>query len=294
MDEFQLIEVVIEALGERAAGGWVTLGPGDDATIVEQTPGCQAVASIDTLVCDVHFPAHIPAYALGYRALMVSLSDLAAMAATPRYVLVALTLPEADVLWVRELARGMAEAATRCNTYISGGNFTRGPLSITVSVHGEVPTGTAVTRAGAQQGDRIYVSGPLGAAAACARQQDFAFADDLSGGQHAYLFPNARVDLCSQLRACAHAAIDLSDGLTQDLTHLCSASGVQARLRSSQIPLGVGAELPDALYGGDDYELIVTSHQILDNLFEIGEICAGKGVYLDDQPLSAAGYNHFE
>ena len=116
MDEFALIREMVRHLADRAQGPWVSLGPGDDAAVMLQSPQHDVVASIDTLVADVHFPADAPPFYIGYRALMVSLSDLAAMAATPRYVLGALTLPAADVAWVRELAEGMAAAARVCET----------------------------------------------------------------------------------------------------------------------------------------------------------------------------------
>ncbi|NOX49302.1 MAG: thiamine-phosphate kinase, partial [Gammaproteobacteria bacterium] len=139
MDEFSLIDCIVSELGSQAKGPWIALGPGDDAAVIAQSPGCQTVASIDTLIAERHFPTAAPAELVGYRALMVSLSDLAAMAAVPRYALVALTLPRADKDWVVGMARGMADAARLTGTYICGGNLSRGPLSITVSVHGEVP-----------------------------------------------------------------------------------------------------------------------------------------------------------
>ncbi len=294
MDEFTLIEKVVDELGDRAQGQWVVAGPGDDGAIIEQTDGCQAVASIDTLVSGVHFPVHMPADMVGYRALMVSLSDLAAMAATPRYVLVALTLPAVDVDWVGELARGMAAAARQCDVYICGGNITQGPLSITVSVHGEVPSNGAVRRSGAQVGDQLYISGPLGGAAACVRLKEFNFAQSiLSPRQRSYLQPTARLDLVPILRNAAHAAIDVSDGLSKDLEHLCVASGVGANLISANIPLVEGANLQDALFGGDDYEILCSAALPLAGMICIGSVIEDLAVCLDGQPIHTRGYNHF-
>jgi thiamine-monophosphate kinase len=294
VDEFALIGEVVAQLGDRARGGWVAHGPGDDAAVIAQTPDCQAVASIDTLVAGVHFPVDMPAEAIGYRALMVSLSDLAAMAATPRYALVALTLPVADPLWVRGLAQGMAAAARRTDVYICGGNFAQGPLSLTVSVHGEVENHGAVMRSGAEIGDRICVSGPLGGAAACVRLKAFDVGQRPSPMQQCYHYPRARFDLLDVIRRSAHAAIDISDGLSKDLEHLCRASGVGADLHSANIPLVRGATLEDALYGGDDYEILCTAAAAPAELIEIGVVTAGPDVTLDGLPISARGYNHFE
>lgn len=293
MDEFALIREVVKNLGDRAQGRWVELGPGDDAAVIAQSPGHQSVASIDTLVADVHFPASAPAEHIGYRAMMVALSDLAAMAATPRYVLVALTLPAADAGWVGELATGMAAAATACDTYLCGGNFARGPLSISVSVHGEVPHGMAVTRTGAQLDDKIFVSGPLGGAAACVRLAEFNFASELNARQQKYLRPMARFDLIDTLRAKAHSAIDVSDGLLADLQHLCKASQVQANLCSVDLPVCSGATMEDALCGGDDYEILCTANQALPGMHCIGQIQAGGGVLVDGEQAQFEGYNHF-
>ena len=125
MDEFALIDTVLESLGDRAHGKWIATGPGDDSAVIDVTAGHQLVASIDTLIADVHFPASAPAQLVGYRAMMVALSDLAAMAATPRYVLVALNLEEPSADWCAALARGMRRAAEEADVYVCGGNFAR-------------------------------------------------------------------------------------------------------------------------------------------------------------------------
>jgi len=293
VDEFALIREVVQNLGDRAQGPWVELGPGDDAAVIAQRPDHQIVATIDSVVAGVHFPAHAPAMDIGYRALMVGLSDLAAMAAYPRYVLVALTIDAPDPAWVGELARGMALAATECDTYLCGGNFAKGSLSITVSAHGDVPQGGAVTRSGARAGDKIYVSGELGGAAACVRQRDFDFDQNLNACQSRYLRPRARFDVVGTLRTYASAAIDVSDGLSMDLQHLCRASGVRANLSAAKIPIFPGACLEDALCGGDDYEIVCTASQAVPDMSCIGVIEAGDGVYLDGELLQARGYNHF-
>lgn len=293
MDEFSLINDVVSIVGARAEGRWVSIGPGDDSAVIDVSANHQIVSSVDTLVSGVHFPVDMPAAMVGYRALMVSLSDIAAMAAMPRYVLVAMTLPEVDGDWVAACARGMTEAAEKCDVYVCGGNFARGDLSITVSAHGEVPAGTAVTRAGARPGDGIFVSGELGGAAACVRQHQFDFTGSLSKTQLRYARPAARVDLRDGVRDSAHAAIDISDGLLQDLVHVCRASSVQARVNSSLLPICPGAQLTDALTGGDDYELLCAAPVPLPGFVRIGEFCDGSDVLVDDEPAAIEGYQHF-
>ena len=293
MDEFSLIDAAVAALGDRAAGPWIALGPGDDAAVIDQRPDHQSVASTDTLLGDVHFPASAPAARIGYRALMVSLSDLAAMAAEPRYVLVALTLPDGDAAWVSGMAAGMAAAARDCDTYVCGGNFARGPLSITVTVVGDVPSGGAVTRAGAQAGDAICVSGALGAAAACVRQGYFRETDPGAELRERYYSPRARFDCVQALRGNASSAIDVSDGLLQDLSHVLAASGVGAELNSASIPVADGADIGDALHGGDDYEVLCTAATPPLGFIPIGNITAEAGLVLDDKAVQADGYQHF-
>ncbi len=293
MDEFALIDIVLESLGDRAHGKWVVTGPGDDSAVIDVSAGHQLVASIDTLIADVHFPASAPAQLVGYRAMMVALSDLAAMAATPRYVLVALNLEAPNAEWCAALARGMRRAAEEADVYVCGGNFARGPLAISVSVHGEVPRGRAVHRHTAQVGDRVYVSGALGGAAACVREHAFAFTEPLNPQQVRYMCPSARFDLIDVLRGDASAAIDISDGLAQDLGHVGRASGVRINIDTARLPLYVGADLDDALYGGDDYEIACTSAGDMPGFVHIGEVASGEGVWIDGAQFERRGYDHF-
>jgi len=294
ISEFDLIAAIVDELGAQATADWVRIGPGDDASVVRVAGEREWVSSIDTLLADVHFPVTAPAALVGYRALMVSLSDLAAMAATPRYVLVALTLPQPDVAWLRLLARGMAEAAAQCQVAVCGGNLTRGPLSITVSVHGDCAPHSAVSRADAQIGDQLWVSGELGGAAACVRQSLFDVDPlTLTPIQHKYYKPRARLDLALALQNHASAAIDISDGLLQDLGHLAQASNVGLRINSTLLPVCAGATLQDALSGGDDYELICAASTAPPGFVSIGEVIAGDVVLLDDQAVVSRGFDHF-
>ena len=294
-NEFALIDAIVEGLGDSATGDWVSVGPGDDAAVIKATPGLAQVASIDTLLPDVHFPAAAPAQLIGYRALMVSFSDLAAMRALPRYCLVSLSMDETQgAAWVTSLAHGMADAARELGVYVCGGNLTRGPLNIAVSVHGEVERQHLLRREEGQPGQQLSVTGALGAAAACVRTGQMLPVDPkaLTPLQHAYYRPQARFDVAAMLQA-ASAGLDISDGLSQDLAHLCAASGCGAALRSLSIPIGAGANLEDALFGGDDYELLVASNEALPGAYNIGVLTAEPGLTLDGVPFAAKGFDHF-
>jgi thiamine-monophosphate kinase len=300
VNEFELIDAIVAELGPAAAGPNVRVGPGDDAAVVEVEPGTDVVSSIDTLVGDVHFPAAAGPELIGYRAIMVSASDLAAMGAGDGFALVALDLPSDDPAWVRALTAGMRRAVEETGISLVGGNIARGPLAITVSVHGFVPRGRALLRSGARPGDRIWVTGELGAAAAALARggldacRDVADLDALSAR---YFMPRARIAAGIALRGRAHSAIDLSDGLLQDLGHVLDASGVGAELDSARIPVAAGATLAQALSGGDDYELCFTLAGVPPPLDVpahcIGTIVAAPGLRIDGHPAERAGYRHF-
>ncbi|MBX3707147.1 MAG: thiamine-phosphate kinase [Pseudomonadales bacterium] len=300
MNEFELIDEIVATLGAAASGPLVRVGPGDDAAVTRVPPGMELISSIDALVGDVHFPAAAGPALIGYRAIMVSVSDLAAMGAEQGFVLVALNLPTDDPAWVRELTVGMREAAETLGVGLVGGNIARGPLAIAVSVHGFAPAGQALLRSGARPGDRIYVTGELGgAAAALARGglADCRAADQLDPLARRYFRPRARLPEGIALRGRAHSAIDLSDGLLQDLGHILKASRVGARLDAAAIPVAEGATLEQALHGGDDYELCFTLAGALPPLgvpvYCIGEIVAESGLTINGKPVVTSGYQHF-
>lgn len=301
MNEFELIAEIIGGLAETTQGASVRVGPGDDAAVTDAPAAMQLVSSIDALVVNVHFPAAAGSTLVGYRALMVALSDLVAMGAQPGFALVALSLPELDVDWARGLARGMADAARDSGVCIVGGNIARGPLTIAVSVHGWVPIGASLLRGAATPGEQIYLTGVLGGAAAALARGDLGECvneSDLDDLQRKYFLPQARLRAGVALRGVASSAIDVSDGLLQDLQHICAASGVGAEIHGEQIPLMSGASLAQALTGGDDYELCFTSSQPPADLgtavTRIGSIVAGSGVILDGRAVTAAGYRHFQ
>jgi thiamine-monophosphate kinase len=291
VNEFELIDEILAVLGPSAEGG--VIGPGDDCAVIAPPPGELLVSSIDTLVGGVHFPMTAPGRLAGYRAIMVSVSDLAAMGAQPAEVLVALTLEESDQQWALEVAAGMREAILTTGGRILGGNLARGQRNITVSVHGFCPEADLLTRGGAQPGDGIFVTGPLGASAAAVALGTL---DDLTNPlTDRYFRPRARIDAGQALRGVATSAIDISDGLLQDLGHVCTASGTGADLDASAIPVAEGATLDHALHGGDDYELLFTAPVAPRGLasVRIGTMVEGSGIRLDGSPVSIKGYVHF-
>lgn len=300
MNEFQLIDAIVAELGDVAAGEWVRLGPGDDGAVTAAPPGTELVSSIDALVAGVHFPAAADPELVGYRALMVSASDLAAMGAAAGFALVALSLERADADWVRGLARGMAAAARELGLAVVGGNITRGPVTVAVSVHGFVPAGGALTRAGAHPGDGVFVTGSLGAAAAAVARgglEGCSANDVLDPLCERYYRPCARIAQGLALRGFATSMIDLSDGLLQDLGHICRASGVGVDLESALFPVAPDASLDQALSGGDDYELCFTGAgeppPLSVPVQRIGTVTSTPGVRLDGRP-AGGGYRHFD
>lgn len=209
-----------------------------------------------------HFRPDADPGALGHKALAVNLSDLAAMGAAPRWALLALGLPAVDAHWLEAFAAGLFGLAERYHTDIVGGDTTRSPLrTITITAIGEVPAGVALFRAGARPGDDIWVSGELGGAALALQHPDIAAA---AARLHR---PEPRVELGERLRGLAHAAIDVSDGLTSDLGHILERSQVGALVRYAELPRAQAfARLGDpqlerdcVLSGGDDYELLFTA-----------------------------------
>jgi len=290
MGEFDLIHQYFQRPVRRAA-----LGIGDDCALLQPAAGCQIAVSSDMLVQGTHFLADTDPYLLGHKALAVNLSDLAACGARPLAFTLALALPAADPSWLEPFSRGLLALADSHDCELVGGDTTRGPLNICITVFGEVPApggrSQALLRSGAHAGDDIYVSGTLG---------DARLALEAIGGQWVLpqaLFeraarrlhrPEPRVALGQALRSLASSAIDISDGLLGDLGHVLAASGVGARLDAGSMAGCIACHGPalDAvvprqhqlhcvLAGGDDYELAFTAapHQ-RDAIFEAARTCA--------------------
>ncbi|WP_445003335.1 thiamine-phosphate kinase [Halomonas mongoliensis] len=262
--EFELIARYFTPAPPDPEAG-VALGVGDDCTLLAPTPGCQLAVSVDTSVAGVHYPADAPAEAVGHRALAVSLSDLAAMGARPRWCLMALTLAEADDAWLDGFSRGFRALCDRSGTVLAGGDVTRGAAAIGVTVMGEVVPGQALTRHGARPGDLVAVTGALGGGAGGLAAWQRGERDLAHPLLTRYLRPEPRLAAGEALVGLATAAIDISDGLCADLGHLLERSGVGATLDPEALPLAEGlvAELGEAgarraaLGGGDDYELLL-------------------------------------
>ena len=302
--EFSIISRYFSSLGRGEA---VDLGVGDDCAILRMPPGQRLATSMDTLVAGVHFPEDAFPEDIGYRAVAVAASDLAAMGASPLAMTVALTLPEAEDFWLTTFSEGLAAAVSEYRLPLIGGDTTKGPLAITVQVFGLLPADAALLRSGALPGDSVYVSGTLGDAAGA-----LAFIQDQwqPAPEHAeYLFarfyrPTARLALGGELLGRATAAIDISDGLLADAGHIAAASGVKIDIQSELLPLSAAlASYSDqkqaltwALCGGDDYELCFTQPADLpapSGCTRIGEVTAGEGVVCDVDVDIASGYRHF-
>ena len=304
----------------RATPGAV-LGVGDDCALLAPTPGMQLAVSSDMLLEGRHFSPQDSPAGIGHKSLAVNLSDLAAMGATPRWATLAIALPEENDAWLTAFARGFFRMADQHGIELVGGDTTRGALTLSITVMGEIPPGQALRRDGAQVGDDIWVSGVLGSAAmALAYRQGRLFMDQIDAAKvlPALYLPTPRVALGIALRGLAHSAIDISDGLLADLGHILERSGKGAQLAFGALPtlpvvqtyLHETVARECVLAGGDDYELCFTApadrrEAILAaaasanvNVSRIGQITAEPGLTVlaaDGQPLpyDKTGYDHF-
>jgi len=317
--EFDVIAQSLAPLSDTARG----LGLTDDAALYAPAPGRTAVLSTDTLVAGVHFLPDDPPGDIARKALRVNLSDIAAMGAVPQGYLLNLALREtATDAWLDAFVAGLAADQAIYRITLFGGDTVRtpGPLTVSVTAIGEVRIGRALKRGNAQIGDGIYVTGTIGDAAAGLRlltdPADVPNADALIAR---YRLPQPRVTVGPRLVGLATAAIDVSDGLVADLAHICETSAVAATVQAADVPLsralraamaGDILSLPDALTGGDDYELLFcappTAHDALIALgaeldvpvTPIGEITSGHDVTVIDENstpvvLPRAGHTHF-
>lgn len=329
--EFDLIDQFFKPLCSPMQKGDV--GIGDDGAVLSAPENHQLVVVTDTLIKGVHFPVDTSAYDIGWKALAVNLSDLAAMGATPAFYSLALTLPEHDAEWLSQFAEGMSALASQYHIPLIGGDTTKGVLTLTVTAQGWVPVQQAVLRSGAQVGDVICVTGCIGDAALGLKLAlgtlHAAFKESLSVTEQQALLqalnrPSPQLSMADALRQYAHSAIDISDGLLADLGHVLTKSG-----RSRALPLGADIELSALpvsdvmqryisenrdwalpLTGGDDYQLCLTvsaenypllqaACSVLDvSLTAIGSVVEQSTVrcLFEDEEVdfsAAEGYSHF-
>lgn len=310
--EFDLISRIAARVSSRPD---VVLGIGDDGAILRPLAGQELVIVTDTLNGGVHFPEGTAAFDIGWKALAVNLSDLAAMGATPAWCTLALSLPAPDEAWLEACIDGFLALAGQHGIALVGGDTTRGPLSLTVTACGFVPAGAALRRDAAKAGDDVWVSGTLGDAAFALREllQGRACADELCSRLDR---PTPRCALGQSLVGIAHACIDVSDGVLQDLGHVCVASGVGVEVRLDALPASKalaaateGVERWRMQSSGDDYELCFTadparrdalavlSDSIGVRLARVGAVVAGSGVRALDvegcEVRLRPGYDHF-
>lgn len=318
MGEFELIRQYFTATSYPTD---VLLGVGDDAAVLAVPPGERLVAAVDTIVEGVHFPVGSPAADIAWRALAVNLSDMAAMGATPRWFTLSLCLPQARTAWLTEFATTLDELARQFGVSLVGGDTVRGPLNVSIQILGTVENNRWLTRSGAHVGDVVYVSGMPGEAAGGLQLLlKPAISANAADRQHLiarFTRPSPRVALGRGLRSLANAAMDVSDGLLTDLSKLCAASQVGARLHLDALPMspslsstfGMKEAEHHVLHGGDDYELLFTIApdrvQELEHCIKscgvlctaIGEIVPQGGVqcYRAGQPVTVAGtgFDHF-
>lgn len=308
MDEFELIRRYFARA--PAAVSACRVGIGDDAAVLQPPAGQEMAVCSDTLIAGRHFPHDTPPADIGWKALAVNLSDLAAMGAQPAGFLLNLSLPQPDPAFLTGFASGLFELAQQHECSLIGGDTTRGELSISITAYGWLPAGTAMLRGGAQPGDQICLFAPLGGAALALAQ----WPHSAPGVRAALLRPQPQVALGLQLRQRASACIDISDGLAADLGHLLQASGCGAQLDAQAIPLAAGLDAcapaqrwDYALHGGDEYSLCATlaaeplralRSEFAAPVYVIGEIESARGLRwrgADGQIncLPNHGYRHF-
>ena len=298
-----------------------SLGVGDDAALIAPGTGMAMAVSTDMLVAGTHFRPDANPFHVGWKSLAVNLSDMAAMGALPKWATLALALPTADETWVEQFATGFFMCADKYQVDLIGGDTTRGPLTISVQIMGEVRANQTLLRSGAKPGDEIWVSGKLGdaALALAALQGRYALnQDELDACLPALNTPQPRVELGLLLNVMVHSAIDISDGLMADLGHILQASAVGAEIHLPHVPCSHVARkrLADpqvqqmVLAGGDDYELCFTAparnHAEIAKmatligvpLTRIGTVTEASGLVvrgLDNQiiNINKPGFDHF-
>lgn len=292
----------------------VSIGIGDDAAIIAPPENHELVVTTDAMVENSHFTKETRPFDLGYKLMAVNLSDIAAMGAEPRWATLNITLPAIDESWLQQFSQGLFDCADHFQVSLVGGDLCKGNQThVGLQLIGIVPSGKALTRAGAMPGDMIFITGEIGTAAQAIGELYLHNHDQhcLSSTQHQALYrPAPRVDTGIALRDIANCAIDISDGLIHELQIVCTANMVGARLMLEKIPAATGVEAEVALTGGEDYELLFTADkahieaikQIASmcacEISNIGEIIAGDSIEILHNgspvpPLQCSGFDHF-
>ena len=325
--EFDIIKTYFSLVGASLdKPDWLIAGIGDDAAVINPHSKEQLLISVDTLNAGIHFPDSTLPADIGYKALAVNISDIAAMGGKPIWFTLAISLPSVDHDWLKSFCTGLSEIATQHNLKLVGGDTTKGPLSITIQIAGQAPAKQSLKRSGANVGDDVYVTGTLGDAAAGLKllQLD----QEIFDSHHHKLIdrlnrPSPRVEVGLALRELATACIDISDGLSGDLGHILEASRdandiLGAEVDIENIPLSeslqqsgltVEAQNGFALHGGDDFELCFTapeseravietiSQQVGCRITNIGKIIQERGLFAKDKKQRKAiiktGFDHF-
>ncbi|MBP6561977.1 MAG: thiamine-phosphate kinase [Neisseriaceae bacterium] len=315
MNEFDFIR---RYLNQAQKDSELILSIGDDAAILRPNPAYDLHISADMLVENRHFFAGVDPADLAHKTLAVNLSDMAAMGAKPRWAVLSVALPELDAAWLKAFCDQLFALANEHGVQLIGGDTTKGPLTLNVTIIGQTPKGQGLRRSHAKVGDDVWVSGQLGLAACALHHHldnEALPADVFALFEQVRNRPTARVALGRALLPYAHAAQDVSDGLAQDVQHILAASGVGARIDGDAVPThDYIRRLPNhyayALAGGDDYELLFTaptacrvalaeiSHQVGVPITKIGTVTAQTGLQLVNQAgepilLNQYGFDHF-
>lgn len=312
LGEFDLIDRFFNRASDPEP--FLDLGIGDDAAIVRVPENKRLCLSVDTVVEGVHFPKDFPPEHIATRALGSALSDLAAMGASPSHFTLAITLPDSRVAWLEAFASALMSMASEYGVRLVGGDTTRGPLAISVQVHGWLPEEQSLRRDAVKPGDLLVVSGTLGDAAAGLRSLEAG----QDHGNHEFLLdrfscPRPRIELSLALLGLANAAIDISDGLMKDAEHLALSSGVQLVIEVPALPVssGLAEAYPEdfsslALSGGDDYEVLYSISReawamlpadLQAQLTVIGHALEGEPLVQLvglDSTIETKGFQHFE
>ena len=260
MNEKQLIQTYFTATQTPSS---VIKGIGDDAAVLMPSRHHELVVTTDTMLAGVHFLKTAPADDIGYKLMAANLSDVAAMAALPRWATLNITLSQVDRAWLQAFSRGLFACADKHQVTLVGGDTTRGDnLTLSLQLIAEVPASRALLRSTAKAGDQIFVSGEIGHAAHALLKLQRANHNynKLEPVDMAALFrPPARVELGLAIRELAHAAIDISDGFLHELEIICQASEVGADITLEKLPVNSAITLQQAITGGEDYELLFTA-----------------------------------